>query len=315
MPKIVLGYDIGGSKILAAVGNTDGTVFSRIEKKTAINIGRQGLLKQLFEIGEEALKTAGNLKITSIGIICAGLIDQKKGIVITSPNIPSVKGLNLVGELSTHFKVPAHIENDAAGAAIAEKQFGLAKEAENFAYIPLSTGIGAGLFVNGKIYRGSHGLAGEIGHTVILADGPLCSCGRNGCFEAIASGSAVARYAKEEYRLLKKNSRKSEFTENMDARSVLRLWENGNVEAGVIVDRIIYYIAIGIVNLACIFDPELILIGGGMSNAGEAFIDRIRETVKKEFKTLYRDVKILRATPDIAVLAPIALVKHITGQS
>ncbi len=312
MKETVLGYDIGGTKILALVGSTDGTVYSKVEKKTGNHLGREGLIGQLLQIGEEALRTSGNMGISKIGIICAGLIDQKNGTVITSPNVPSVNGVHLARILSDHFGAPAFLENDAAGAAIAEKVFGLAKKSANFIYLALSTGIGSGIFIDGKLYRGSNGLAGEVGHNVIQVDGPLCSCGRRGCLEAMASGSAVARYAREEFEVMRGSHARTELREGMDARAVLSLWANGNREAGVIVDRVIYYLSIGIVNICCAFDPELILIGGGMSNAGDSFIEKIREAVSDEFKTMRRQVKIARASPDVTSLAPLALIKYLS---
>lgn len=309
MREVVLGYDVGGTKILAVVGDTNGVVYSKIEKKTIKHLGRERLMQQLYEIGEEALKTA-NKKITKIGVIFAGLIDQNTGTVITSPNIPSADGLRICELLTGHFRVPSYIENDATAAAIAEKMFGVAKNAEDFIYIPLSTGIGSGIFVNGKVLRGAHGLAGELGHTVIQIHGPQCSCGREGCFEALASGSAIARYATENIEELIKDGARIQEKERVDARAVFNLFMQGNRTAAEIVNHVVEIIAIGIVNIACILDPEMVILGGGLSRAGDDFIESIRKAVKKEFKTMKRDLRIVRATTDITELSPLALIGY-----
>jgi glucokinase len=176
--------------------------------------------------------------------------------VVNPPNLPGWKAVPLAAILKKAFKVPVYLENDANAAAVGELKFGAAEGAKNFLYVTVSTGIGGGIVIDGKVYGGSNGSAGEIGHTIIDPTGEVCGCGRKGCFEIMASGRALVRYGKE---FLGKELTPIEIED---------LARQGNRQALKAIDRLVYYLAIGLGNQINTLSPELIVVGGGLSNLG-----------------------------------------------
>lgn len=308
MSRSILGFDVGGTKISAVAGNDSGEIIANVRRPTIKHLGKKRLIQQLVEMGREVMRKAGFDAIDSIGILFAGLVDQKKGVVISSPNILGLNNFNLASEIESHFGVPVILENDATGATIAERLFGSGKNTDNFVYITLSTGIGGGVFINGKLYRGSHGLAGELGHMVIMSNGPTCGCGRKGCLEAIAGGKGIARRVSENISAVRESQLFSTMSPNdIDAHAVFDAKKHNDMFAQLIIEETVYYLAVGIVNIVNILDPELVIIGGGISRAGNDLFRPLRLAVKEEMRTLSRPVKIVRALENGSDLAAIAV--------
>ncbi|MEM0155597.1 MAG: ROK family protein [Thermoplasmataceae archaeon] len=308
MPKSILGFDVGGTKISAVAGNDSGEIIANLRRPTIKHLGKKRLVQQLVEMGNEVMEKAGFDVVDSIGILFAGLVDQKNGVVISSPNIPGLNNFNLASEIKSHFGAPVTLENDATGAAIAERLFGSGTDVENFVYVTLSTGIGGGIFINGKLYRGSHGLAGELGHMVIMSNGPTCGCGRKGCLEAIAGGKGIARRVSENISAVRESQLFSTMRPNdIDAQAVFEAKKHSDMFAQLIIEETVYYLAVGIVNIVNILDPELIIIGGGISRAGNDLFHPLRLAVKEEMRSLARKVKIVRALENGSDLAAIAV--------
>ena len=310
---IILGYDVGGTKVSAIIGNENGEIIDSIKRKTTKQYGKNGLSQQLIDMGEELLSRNKLNKPDMIGIIFAGIVDSKSGLIVSSPNILGLKNYNITEGLEKHFGVTVRLENDASASTIAEKIFGGAKKYNNFVYITLSTGIGGGIFINGKLYRGSHGMAGEIGHMVMVANGPICGCGRRGCFETLAGGNGIRARVLEDVHGLNDSTILSKLRpEFINAKAVFDAKKEGDMLAQLIVEETIYYLAVGIVNIINILDPEAIFIGGGISKEGEDLFTPLRMAVDEEMKSLKRDVKIYQALengPDLASIA-ICLYKY-----
>jgi Transcriptional regulator/sugar kinase len=172
--------------------------------------------------------------------------------------------------LKSHFNASVYLQNDASACTIAEKLYGSAKNLPNFVYITLSTGIGGGIFIGNKLYTGNHGMAGELGHMVILPNGPICGCGRRGCLEAIASGKGMARRVIENISEVKNSTIFSDMNPaDIDAKNIFAARRAGDMFAQLIVEETIYYLAVGIVNIINILDPQAIIIGGGLSLEGK----------------------------------------------
>ena len=304
----ILGFDVGGTKISAVIGDSQGRIIRKLEKPTSKNLGQERLAEQLRDMGWKAMESAGINSVESIGIIFAGLIDQASRTVINSPNIPGMRRFPVGKMLEEEFGVRSVLENDATGATIAERLFGSGRFVDNFAYITLSTGIGGGFFSGGKLVRGAHGLAGEFGHMVIMANGPICGCGRRGCLEAIAGGKGIARRATESLKGIRESEILSSVPINrIDAKVIFDAMEKGDMFSRLIVEETVYYLAVGIVNIASILDPELVIIGGGLTNSGQKFIDLIKRGVREEFKNMKRPMKIVKAIPHVSDLASISL--------
>lgn len=304
----ILGFDVGGTKISAVLGDEHGKIKATSRKPTIKHLGKNRLRDQLFEIGDQLIKENNIKKLDGIGVIFAGLVDREKGMIITSPNILGLDNFLISAALKDHFRTNVVLENDATGATIAERLFGAGKNTDNFLYLTLSTGIGGGAFVNGKLMRGQHGLAGEFGHMVIMSNGPTCGCGRKGCLEAIASGKSISRRVSESITAVRDSEILSKIEpRNLSAEKIFDAMRKGDMLSRLIIEETVYYLAIGVVNLACAFDPELVIIGGGVSLAGKDLFDPLRDAVKEEFKSMSRPLKIVQGLKNGGDLAAIAI--------
>ncbi len=304
----ILGFDVGGTKISAVIGNEEGKIFGNVRRPTIRHLGKKRLTEQLISMGHEVMEKTGVNRIDSAGVIFAGLVESETGVVISSPNLLGLKNYNITEPISRHFNVKTSLENDATAATIAERLFGAGRNVDDFVYITLSTGIGGGAFVNGHLLRGHHGLAGEFGHTVIMSNGPTCGCGRKGCFEAIASGKGIARRISENITAVRDSEILSGIPpSSLTAQKAFDAMRKGDMLSRLIIEETVYYLAIGIVNIACMLDPEVIIVGGGISNAGPALFNPLKAAVKEEFKGMYRPLKVVRGLKNGSDLAAISV--------
>ena len=196
--NLALGIDLGGTKILTAVTNTQGEMLSRDHSITPAKEGQQAVVKSILESVGRALDQANIAAsaLTAIGVGAPGLSNPETGILFTSPNLPGWKDVPMRDIIEKELGRKASLINDANAAAIGELHFGAGRGTKNFIYITVSTGIGGGIIFDGKIYTGSTGTAGELGHMVVGDEGPQCNCGNKGCWETLASGTALAREAR-----------------------------------------------------------------------------------------------------------------------
>lgn len=290
-----IGIDIGGTKTSVSFGNTDGKIFRRTVFPTK---GAQTTLAQVKKIIRGYLKKYDkNLKKTrGIGISAAGPLDLKKGVLINPPNMPSWRNVPLKKIFSRSFALAVVVDNDANSAALAEQTFGAGKNMKNLFYYTVSTGIGGGLIINGEIYHGASFDAGEIGHSVVLPGGPKCMCGKCGCLEALASGTAIARIAREKATknslILKLAGQKK----NIDAIIVAQAAKKGDRLARSIYQQAAFYLGLSVTNVIQIINPEMIVIGGGVSKAGKILFEPLIKIVRRyAWPRPYRSCKIVRA--------------------
>lgn len=194
----VIGIDLGGTKISGALADLEGNVVTQYTIPTNAHEGEDKVLNRIFEVIDKVLNESGKItdEIKAIGIGSPGPLDAKKGIIITTPNLP-FKNFKLVDPIKEKYCVPAYLDNDANVAAIGEYVFGAGKGTENMVFVTVSTGIGGGAVLNGKAYRGNTSNALEVGHMTLVKDGPKCNCGNYGCAEALASGTAIGKRGKE----------------------------------------------------------------------------------------------------------------------
>ncbi len=216
-------------------------------------------------------------EIKTIAAACPGPLDPKNGIVINPPNIPEWNYYPLQEFLSSTFKVPAAINNDANLAAYGEYSFGAGRGFSNLIYLTISTGIGGGIIVDDKLLTGTAGFAGEIGHTMVLHQGPECSCGQKGHLEAFASGPSIVRWVKSK---LEDDSALEHFSEvELTAKIISDAAENGDELAIAAYERAGKFIGVAIADLLHIFNTSLVIIGGGVSRAGDLLFNPIRQSV------------------------------------
>jgi len=285
MKKPVLAVDLGGTKILAAL-ITNNHVSFRDFSLTYADKGHRIVIKHICEAIDRVMSQAG-LEVNqlhSISVAAAGAIDAKNGVITLSPNLPGWRNIPLAETLREEYPTRVFLVHDANASALAEHRYGAGRGTENMIYLTVSTGIGGGIIIDNKIYEGTSGAAGEIGHMTIDTNGPKCSCGNIGCLEMLASGKALAREAIQRIQ----HGEKSLLTnivngkiENITAHDVSGAAGKGDAVAIASINRIAGYLGIGLVNLVNIFNPEMIVIGGGVAKLGELLLAPARKVVEE----------------------------------
>jgi glucokinase len=265
-PLRVIGVDVGGTKTLSAVVTRDGAVEARVERPT-VTSSQEALLAELDSAVEE-LRSA-QPDIAAIGFGIPSRIDQGTGRAIASVNIP-LADLDFRGRMRERHGLPVAIDNDGNAAAIAEWKTGAAQGASYVVMLTLGTGVGGGLILDGRPYRGATGSGAELGHIVVDLDGPLCGCGGRGHLESVASGKAASLVAQELYGA------------DADAHELVRRAEEGEgeaVEAMAVIGR---HLGAGLATFVNTFEPEVIVIGGGFGKASELLLRPAREVLGRD---------------------------------
>ncbi|MDQ0088358.1 glucokinase [Paenibacillus anaericanus] len=266
-----VGIDIGGTKTAIGLIDSAGVVLAKTSLPTDQSVQPDEMVDRIAKAVKELI-TAQNMKeseLLGIGVGAPGPLNTKTGHIVKPPNLPGWWDFPILKSLSRHFDLPITFENDATAAALAEKWVGAAQDAEHFVFITISTGIGAGIYTHGKLLTGATGNAGDVGHFVIDPAGGKCVCGQSGCWEYLASGTAIARQAST---LLGRE---------VSSKEAFDLAAAGDVAIKELVDDVFRYIGIGCVTLINTFDPELLVIGGGVSQVGAPLFDAIRDYVSE----------------------------------
>ena len=267
-----IGIDIGGTKTAIALVTDTGTLVEKQILKTEGSAAPRVMIDQMAHAVNDILKNNQLLvaDLIGIGIGAPGPLDVTKGQITNPPNLPAWEGAPLVEMIKAHFPLTRiRLENDANAAAVAEKWVGAAQNVDTFVYMTISTGIGGGLYANGRPVFGSRGNGGEVGHIVIDSNGPLCTCGLRGCFEAVASGTAIAELGSK----IKGQA--------LTTKDVFALYEAGDAEMTPFVNDVFEKIGIGCVSMINLFDPELIVLGGGVTNVGQPLFDAVKAFTEK----------------------------------
>lgn len=292
----VAGIDMGASHLTVILADFSAQVIDEIEVPFNIASSPETCLGQASDLLLDILKkhelTASSLSAIGLGV--PGPIDSEAGMVFAPPIMPGWDGYPIQANLEEKWNLPVSLNNDAELGAIGEWAYG-AGRGENFlAYIKVGTGIGAGILLNGQIYRGATGSAGEIGHLTIEENGPRCECGNAGCLEALAGGRAIARQAKEAIRKGKRTLLASLGPiEEITARDVASAARRGDLVAQEIISRAGSYLGIAIAGLVNLFNPRMIVVGGGVAQVGDLLLQPIRDTVaRRSIQASARTVKI-----------------------
>ena len=293
----VVAVDLGGTKYIAAVIGPRGKMLSRVYCPTLSHEGHARIIDRLAASIKEAVKEAGfKLRdMAGMGVAAAGIIDINRGLITEAPNLPQWRNIPLRDLLKDEFKIPVFVLNDASAAALGEHRLGAGRDLDNLIYMTVSTGIGGGMIINGELYNGTDGSAAEVGHMIIQVDGPLCHCGHYGCLEAMASGTAIARMAEDRLRsgwesILSKSRRK------ITAEDVAAAVKKGDVLACQVIDDAAGYLGIGMAGLVNLFNPQMIVVGGGVSALGERLLRPARKSMKQHaFKLPAGTVRVVRS--------------------
>lgn len=282
--KYRIGVDVGGTNVKVALVDKSGSIVYSDTVPTRAEMGYEYTISNIIKAIGDVMKESKIAKdsVEGIGFGFPGQIDCDNGIVRLAPNIPGWVNIPIADIVSKEFGIPVRVDNDVRCAALAELNFGAGKGASNLICITVGTGIGSGLIVNGKLVRGASNAAGEIGHIKLqMEGGPLCGCGDHGCFEAFASGPAIVAMA-EEYIKGGKSTKYRELAKNeITPYVVCEAAKQGDVVAKKIFEIMGNYIGIGLSSVVNLLNPEKIVIGGGVADAGDLLFGPIKETLKK----------------------------------
>jgi glucokinase len=286
MAQVILGIDIGGTKVAGGLMNQKGRLLKTHTVPTRADGGFNSSFGQTERVVEWLIKRAGGReKIVGIGVCAPGPINLRTGRVINPPNLPGWRNVPLARLIEQRFSLPVRVENDAKVAGLAEALFGAATGYRHIFYVTVSTGVGTGIIIDGKIYRGKNGVAGEGGHVTIDYRSPYrCGCGTLGCIEALAAGPGMVRRAR--VRLEQEHTMPSVLRElnHGDLRKLTPMAIDAAARAGDPVARSIiqetgFYLGVWLAGMITLLDPEAIVIGGGVARIGKPLLDKIRETI------------------------------------
>jgi glucokinase len=296
-----VGIDIGGTKTAIALVNEKGETIEKDVIPTDTKVTPEDMIGLMKDKVDDILTRSKMTveDIEGIGIGVPGPIDLNKGELAYAPNLPNWKNTPIVPLFLERFPTRVVLANDANAAALGEKWLGAGKDSNHFIYITISTGIGGGIFSDGKLFTGFKGNAAEVGHMVIEYDGPVCGCGQKGCFEAVASGTAIARDGSAIY------------GKKLTTKEVFDLYKSGDTKMVPYVEGVFNKIGTGITSLINLLEPEMVVLGGGVTNVGEPLFTAVTDYVKKH--AISRSGKQTRIVPselsqDTGVMGAAALI-------
>jgi glucokinase len=272
--QLVIGIDLGGTKIAAALVDGAGEIVAQDYRDTRAREGRDKVVARVLHSARAVIEESGvqASQIAGIGIGAPGPIDVASGAVVAPPNLPGWERVPLKQLIEDNLAITTYLENDANAAALGEHRFGSGRGVDHLIYVVVGTGVGGGLILDGRLYHGASGMAGEIGHIVVKPDGPICSCGRRGCLEALTSGPSIAREARQRMRegtptLIAELAEGDE--SRVTAKLVAQAAERGDKVAKRVLAEAMHYLGLGMASLVHTLNPELIVFGGGVANLGE----------------------------------------------
>jgi glucokinase len=276
---LVLGLDVGGTKLAAGVVAGDGRVLSMEVAPSRVEEGPDAMIERHLELGRSAVATARVPweRIRAVGIACGGPLDPYRGIIQSPPGLPGWDNVPLVTKVEAALDRPTVVDNDATACAIAEWWFGVGRDraVRHLVYLTISTGVGGGLILDGRVYRGAAGNAGELGHLTIDYEGRQCGCGRRGCLEAYASGPQIAARARERLEEGRRSSLAAR--PEITAQDVAEAAAAGDPLAREVWDETTAMLGSAVANILDVFNPELVVLGGGVTRSGDQLLAPVRE--------------------------------------
>ncbi len=279
--SVMIGMDVGGTKMAAGLVDGDGIILRRLRAPTPASDPEQ-IVRTIASL-IDGLRQHAPAPPTGVGIAIPGQFDHRSGTFVRIANL-ALQGYPFRQRLEAVTDLPIAIENDTNAAALGEWFSGSGRGIPDFALVAVGTGIGAGVILDGRLVRGAHGSAGEIGHTVVEKDGPLCRCGNRGCLELFASGAALAERAAD-LAVRHPGSRLAARQRDghvLSAGDLFAAADEGDEVSSQAVDEAMHYLAVGLNNLIELFDPSTVAIGGGMSHVGPSLFDRLRRAVRAQ---------------------------------
>jgi len=308
-----IGVDVGGTKIGAGVVTPEGEILNEVRYPTVA--GRERLISS---IAQAVVESRDEYEVGGVCLAVPGTVLSAENKVSDSPNLHAIEGIPLKDELEERTGLTATVENDANAAAWGEFRFGAGSEVEHLIFITLGTGVGGGVISHGVLLRGAQGAGGELGHMTIHPTGPRCGCGNRGCLEALASGAAIQRRAREVA-----NERPASALGRLGierqvlGEDVTKLAREGDEAAISVLEETGTWLGIGLAGFVNVFNPKVVAIGGGVAGAGDLILEPARQEVHLRAISPARDfVEIKEATlgPESGVLGAAALARDRSGE-
>ena len=290
--RIVFAVDLGGTHLRVALVDDTGRILKQHKQDTPKGDSTDDLIDALVQVSERW--GCKELPVVATSIMVPGAVDCAKAVVVQAPNLPSLVNFPLKAELEQKLGWPVYLENDANAAAVGEMWMGAARGCRDVVSVTLGTGVGGGIILDGKLWRGSHGSGGEIGHTTVDPfSGLKCKCGNTGCLELFASATAIVRMTRETLSLFPETSLKSD---ELTAEKVYDAGQKGDELALAVFKRFGMYLGIGLANLINLIDPQIIVITGGVVNGWALFSGEMyRQVEERAFRMTAQQVKIAKA--------------------
>ena len=299
--------DIGGTQIRVAVYEPD-SIKPIAHQRTRSLAKEPGVYNRLAQAIESVWPKG---TVGAIGIASPGPLDPHSGTILATPNIPEWQNFPLTSKLSEHFSVPAYLDNDANMAGLAEWQFGAGKGHKDVVYLTISTGIGGGVITDGCLLQGFRGMGAELGHITIDPNGPICGCGQRGHIESFSSGPSIARYVMEQIKAGEKTSLHAQ--SHLTAAHIADAAHEGDSLAISAFERAGYYLGMAVANYLAVFDPSILILGGGVSQVGDLLFKPFEASLRKHtFHPHYLDGLVITKAAlgdDAGLLGALALAR------
>ena len=280
--NLALAIDLGGTNIRVAVVDRGGATLQRERERTLAHLGAEHAMARLTETASRLMRNTADGEIAGVGVSLGSPVDPDTGTMYNPPSLPGWDGFSPKEALEESLRLPVRIANDATLGAVGEYAYGIGRGVENLVYVTVSTGIGGGVIVEGVPILGMDGFAGELGHMSIDRNGALCNCGNIGCLEAIASGTALANIAAERLRQGEQSSMEAMADGNgIRAEAVMEAAAQGDPLARELVEQFSQDLGSGLVNLMHIFNPQMIVLGGGVSQNLHLFFAPLVSAIKR----------------------------------
>jgi glucokinase len=309
--NLAIAIDLGGTQLRAALVDASGTIVARASAATDVFGGPPAIIAQMDELCARIGVEEHRREIIGLGVCAPGPLDSETGTIIGIPTLPGWEEFPLAATLAQKFGLPVVVENDGIAAANGEWRFGAGRGLRHLVYVTVSTGIGGGVVVDGRLLHGRRGLAGHVGHMIVDPDGPMCACGARGCFEALASGSALAEAGRKAVGGHRCGVLAELAPDGITAREIVAAARRGDGAAAALLDAEARWLGIGFSNLAHLYSPEAIVMGGGVSQAFDLLYPGIASIFRESAMPPFRDTKIVAAElGDNAGLAGAAALAH-----